>query len=95
MNNPTYKVSHSAEVGRQFRVAMDRAEDAGKLDAALAAAKQLMAILAVSPYDLGESREEFPDIGIQIRVGFVSSFVVYFGLHEDAKTVFIRSIEWR
>jgi hypothetical protein len=50
--------------------------------------------LARTPLEFGESREEYPAAGIQMRIGFARPFAVRFGVHEQSKNVFIRSFSW-
>jgi len=91
---PSYQVSNSGMVANQFREMMEQARKEGRLKVAHLAANWIMTELEETPMEFGESREEHPEIGIQMRIGFARPIAVRHGFHEATNAVFIRSFSW-
>jgi hypothetical protein len=88
-----YHVANSAMVGERFRACLLHARNTGRYTIALQAAKWIVEELERTPLEFGESRENYPGAKLQLRIGFARPLKVRFGVHEESKTVFIRTIE--
>lgn len=84
-----YRVTNSAAVDEQFRAVMAEARARGILPAALRSAAWLMSELALTPSDVGESRDEFPRLGLRRRIHFTRPVSVLYAVHEESRTVFV------
>jgi hypothetical protein len=94
LSKPNYKLTYLSGVTDRFRECMDMAKHEGRMSLALRSAKLIIGELETEPNTFGESRELFPAAGLVFRLAFAGPMSVYFAVHEQAKTVFIRTFNW-
>ena len=94
MNHHEYRVSTSGFVLDQFRAIVEIARSQDQLKLVRDSGDWIMKELKSAPSSFGESREDFPEAGLQMRIGFSGPITVLFGVLEKSKNVFIRSFKW-
>ncbi len=95
MSGEYYEVVASREIVDRIKSLIARAKAHGQYDGALAALKWIHEELRRTPSEFGESRYLLPAAKLHVRVAFVGPFLVGFGVHEEKRVVFIRSIGFR
>ncbi|MBL8864766.1 MAG: hypothetical protein JNK93_04310 [Planctomycetia bacterium] len=95
MNDERYRIVNLPLASSQLRAILDAAAVRGRLQEVVEAGEWMHSELERNPMEFGESRDFKIASQLYIRVGFVASLFVLFGVHETRKVVFVLKMGWK
>ncbi len=95
MKDERYRIVNLPLASAQLRAILDAASKQGRLQEVVEAGEWMHSELERNPMDFGESRDYKIASQLYMRVGFVSSLFVLFGVHQSRKVVFVLKIGWK
>jgi hypothetical protein len=86
---PPYRVVYSELCREQTRQLLARAAAKGRFAEIAQVVRDINTRLEWIPLDFGEPLRDFPQLGIQVRIGPLAPLVVTFGVDEARRIVYV------
>lgn len=88
-----YLVSYSVVIQEQFQECQRQASDQGRGADCLRAVRTILRRLAYEPFEFGEPVYRLTNLRLQIRTAVVVPLSVDFGVSEERRVVYIKSVK--